>query len=108
LLKSKDAKTWTVVAGSPSGLELCLTVGDGKVYMADFYSGKYFVADETDLSHWTSFPAPFTVGGGKQGPIFLEFDEAHHILYSSNFTGGLWRVVVQASATATDTKPDAN
>jgi hypothetical protein len=27
------------------------------------------------------------------GAPYLAYDAAHHILYSSNFAGGLWRVV---------------
>jgi hypothetical protein len=28
-----------------------------------------------------------------EGGVFLEYDESHHVLYSSNFEGGLWRIV---------------
>lgn len=93
LLRSNDGRSWSLLPGSPPGGELCVALGGGKIYMADFNSGTYHVAVESDAPQWSTFPAPFTVGAGKQGPIFLEYDEAHHILYSSNFTGGVWRVI---------------
>ena len=92
LLRSNDGHSWSLMPGTTLGGELCVAMGGGKLYMADFNSGSYRVAVESDTPQWTTFPSPFTVGGGKQGPIFLEYDEAHHILYSSNFTGGVWRV----------------
>jgi hypothetical protein len=93
LLTSKDGRSWSVVPGVPSGLEQCVTVGNGKVYIADFNDGTYHVAAESNLSQWSNFPSPFKVANGKQGPIYLSYDEAHKVLYSSNFTGGTWRVV---------------
>jgi hypothetical protein len=93
LLTSKDGRSWSVVPGVPSGQEQCVTVGNGKVYIADFGDGSYHVAAESNLSQWSNFPSPFAVAGGKQGPIYLSYDEAHKVLYSSNFTGGTWRVV---------------
>jgi hypothetical protein len=97
LLRSKDALSWELLPASPQGAELCVTYGGGNLYMADFQGGDYHVAPESDLTKWTTIPAPFQVTGSKQGAIYLEYDEAHHILYSSNFTGGLWRLVVSAS-----------
>jgi hypothetical protein len=95
LLRSPDGRSWSLLPGTLPGGELCVAIGGGKIYVADFNSGSYRVATESDAPQWSTFPSPFTVGGGKQGPIFLEYDESHHILYSSNFTGGVWRVVTQ-------------
>jgi hypothetical protein len=93
LLRSKDGRSWSLAPGMLQSGELCVATGGGKIYVADFNSGNYRVAAESETPQWSTFPSPFTVGGGKQGPIFLEYDESHHILYSSNFTGGVWRVV---------------
>jgi hypothetical protein len=93
LLKSSDGKAWSYIPNSPSGgYELGLAVGGGNIYLGDFNSNDYQVAAEANPSSWSVFPAP-PVANGKQGPMALEYDEAHHILYSSNRAGGLWRMV---------------
>jgi hypothetical protein len=100
LLRSTDGLAWSVVPGVPSnlGTELCVTAGAGNVYVGDFQSGNYYVAPESDLTHWSQLPTPYPVTQSAQGPIFLEYDEAHHVLYSSDFTGGTWRIVTGAGA----------
>lgn len=92
LLTSTDGHAWSVVPGTPGGLEVCVGFGGGNVFMADFQSGAYHYASEDDLSTWTDLPMPYTVGA-KQGPINLSYDEKHHLLYSVDFTGGVWRIV---------------
>ncbi len=62
--------------------------------MGDVVGGGVQVADEATPGTWTALPAPpAKFNGSILGPIYLEYDEVHHILYSSNFQGGIWRMV---------------
>jgi hypothetical protein len=64
------------------------------MYSSDQWSATYHVASLTDPTKWSSFPPPAALPKD-QGAPFLDYDQAHHILYSSNFAGGVWRVVTQ-------------
>jgi hypothetical protein len=47
--------------------------------------------DET----WSELPAPSQIGQGSDGRIpFLAYDDAHHVLYASMFSGGVARFVI--------------
>jgi hypothetical protein len=52
------------------------------------------VADEADATKWEELPPPYTTPADTGG-VFLDYDSDHHILYSSNFGGGAWRLVTQ-------------
>jgi hypothetical protein len=57
----------------------------------------YRVAQFSNLSTWTDLPMPpglMPIMGQGEGGAFLEYDEAHGVLYSSNFEGGFWRYVM--------------
>jgi hypothetical protein len=93
LLESSDGKSWSHIAGSPRGAyELGFATGNGKLYLGDFYGKDYEVASESAPSSWAKLPTP-PFAANLQGPQSMEYDEAHHVLYSSNFSGGLWRMV---------------
>jgi collagen type VII alpha len=102
LLHSTDGITWTPVPGSPGGNTV-----NGALFIADSgthlyasggqYSGDepatgwYESAPDSDPTTWT--PA-FNYTAMVQGGSTLAYDPDHHLLYSSNLTTGLWRVVV--------------
>jgi hypothetical protein len=94
IMTSSDGRAWTPMAGAPSGgYPLGFAIGNGNLYVGHFNDWNYYTAPLAAPRVWTKMPAPAGATSGKQGPVFLEYDEAHHILYSSNFTGGVWRIV---------------
>jgi photosystem II stability/assembly factor-like uncharacterized protein len=92
LMKSTDGRAWSFIAGSPNGsYELGLAIGGGHVFIGDRNGLTYDMAPDVNPTTWTSLTkSPATAN---EGAVFMEYDEAHHVLYSSNFEGGLWRMV---------------
>jgi hypothetical protein len=50
------------------------------------------VTKEADPTTWSVIPPPPPPADAEGGKA-LEYDETHHLLYSSNVSGGLWRLV---------------
>jgi hypothetical protein len=100
LAASKSISSWTLVANSPQGQMLMATannlvVGGGNS-AAD---AVYAIASQSDPTTWKPFPGPPTgtpvapsVGGF---PEFMAYDGAHHVLYVSTYTTGLWQAVIE-------------
>lgn len=94
VLKSVDGRSWTLLPNS-GGRTVGLVLGEGgRVYSADQWAPNYHVAFENDLSTWQSVPSPAGLPSDK-GALYLAYDAAHHVLYSSNFEGGFWRMRTQ-------------
>ena len=94
IITSPDGRSWAPLAGVPGGgYPLGFAIGGGNFYVGHFNDWNYYSASIAAPRTWTKMPAPAGAGSGKQGPVFLEYDDAHHLLYSSNFTGGVWRIV---------------
>jgi len=95
LITSTDGENWTYIKGTPNAqYQVGFAFGGGKLYLGDVVGGGVQVADESKPDTWTALPTPpAAYNGSTKGPIYLEYDEEHHILYSSNFEGGLWRIV---------------
>jgi photosystem II stability/assembly factor-like uncharacterized protein len=95
LLQSRDkGRSWTRVKNAPQGsYEAGFALGGGNIYLGDLRGGSIHVAPQADPTQWTELPHPMQTGSG--GPVALEYDEAHHILYAAVWTdvGGLWRMV---------------
>jgi len=89
----KTATSWSLIPMS-GGRTVGLVMGGGSMYSSDQWSTSYRVAAESAPTTWTTFPAPAELPRD-QGAPYLALDAAHHILYSSNFAGGLWRVVTK-------------
>jgi hypothetical protein len=93
LLSSTDAKTWTLLPGSPSGsYELGFAIGGGHIFLGDRNDGSYNMSTDVKPTTWTSLPK--SPAGANEGAVFLDYDDKHHVLYSSNFEGGTWRMVI--------------
>jgi hypothetical protein len=91
IVKSSDGHTWSLIPSS-GGRSVGFVIGGGHLYSSDMWSPTYHVAKESDPTTWSVFPAPSGLTGGAP---YLDYDPAHHVLYSSNFEAGLWRVVTQ-------------
>jgi hypothetical protein len=92
IVRSSDGLSWSLIPNS-GGRAVGFAVGDTHLYSSDQWSGTYHSAKISDPTQWTTFPAP--PSPGDQGAPYLAYDAAHHVLYSSNFNGGLWRIVTR-------------
>jgi hypothetical protein len=103
LIRSTDrGASWSVIAGTPpANYYLGFTFGDGKIYLGDYLNLTYTVASESAPTVWSTLapppglPLPQSEAGVFQGAMYLDYDPAHHILYSNNFKAGVWRQVRQ-------------
>jgi hypothetical protein len=87
--RSRDMVHWDVISGTPVFVERCM-VGDGvHMYAGSRRDNVYVTASVTDGTTWTSMPAP----PGSTGPSVCAYDTVHHVLFSANQGGGLWRMV---------------
>jgi hypothetical protein len=94
ILRSVDGQSWTLDPNAGS-LMIGMT-GDGTTLYASRgpYAQTpayqpYLTSSENDGTHWAQMPSPALSNGGYE----LGYDGDHHVLYSSNFTAGFWRVV---------------
>jgi hypothetical protein len=91
ILRSSDGETWSLIPNS-GGRSVGFAMGNGHLYSADQWTTNYHAALETAPTVWTSLPTPAAVPSTLGAP-YLAYDAAHHLLYSSNWTGGLSRLV---------------
>lgn len=90
---SGDGRTWSLLPNS-GGRSVGFAMGGGYMYSADQWSTTYHVASESDSTKWSTLPGqPSAALPTNLGAPYLAYDPAHHVLYSANFAGGLWRVV---------------
>jgi hypothetical protein len=95
MLKSSDGLSWSLIPNS-GGRESGFASGDNSLFAADAYTLSYHRASLSSISTWTSMPAPpAQLAAGLGGAYVMDYDSDHHILYSSNYPGGLWRLVTQ-------------
>jgi hypothetical protein len=93
VMKSVDhGHRWTPIPKSPVADGL---IGNGTRIFATATANTgghpFYNASESDPTTWTNMQGTTF----KQGGSHLAYDPDHHILYSSNYQGGLSRVVVQ-------------
>jgi hypothetical protein len=93
VLRSTDSgMSWAIIDGSPRATAV---YGDGVSLFAamqnDFSGNPFYTASLSDPSKWQPVSTPEIA----QGPSYMAYDPDHHILYSGNWRGGLWRVVTR-------------
>jgi hypothetical protein len=92
VVKSIDGgHSWSLIPNS-GGSTVGLVIGDGYLFASDQWTANYRKAPVADTTQWQTIPPPAGLPPN-QGAPYLDYDSAHHILYSSNFMGGFWRVV---------------
>jgi hypothetical protein len=87
IFHSDNGLDWTQTHTAP----FYAVVGDGQtLYASPRYcdTNCYSTSPETNGKTWTAIPT--AVKG--HGAVDLVYDPDHHLIYSSNETGGLWRV----------------
>jgi hypothetical protein len=89
IYRSRDLTTWTLVPNTITTVGGAL-IGDGeRIFAAARAYVNDQVTSESDGTTWGAFqPPPPTTGA-----TWFEYDSVHHILYSANTNGGLWRLV---------------
>jgi hypothetical protein len=88
VLTSTDLVTWTKVPNSPNATAL---TGDGTTIFTsnNQVQSNFYYVSTGDYSTWDVFPAP---EGLTKGANRMRYDHDHNLLYTSNNTGGFWRV----------------
>jgi photosystem II stability/assembly factor-like uncharacterized protein len=94
VLRSSDGFHWEHVPGT-GGTMVMIAHGSSHVFAADQWNPSLrWAALDADES-WTDLPAPPQIALGTDGGIpFLAYDDVHHIVYASMFSGGVARMVV--------------
>jgi photosystem II stability/assembly factor-like uncharacterized protein len=96
ILRSSDGgKSWSVIPRSGTGYQLGFAMGKERLYSGDANNRTYQSAPLPGGTEWSALTAPPLpeIMNEITGAIYLEYDDAHHLLYSSNFGGGAWRMV---------------
>jgi hypothetical protein len=94
VLRSADGVAWEHVPGT-GGTLVMIAQGSKQVFAANQWQPSLRSASLDDDEQWTDLTAPPQIAGGSDGGIpFLAYDDAHHILYASMFSGGVARMVV--------------
>jgi hypothetical protein len=94
VLRSTDGLAWEVVPGT-GGTLVMIAQGSKQVFAANQWQPSLRSASLDDDQQWTDLAAPPQIGSGSDGGIpFLAYDDAHHILYASMFSGGVARMVI--------------
>jgi photosystem II stability/assembly factor-like uncharacterized protein len=85
LLKSTDeGATWSAVPVGPTGsYELGLALSSERVFLGDMDGAGFDALSLKPPSEWKKLPAAPTENGGS---VYMEYDEAHHLLYSTNWS----------------------
>jgi hypothetical protein len=96
VIRSPDGVQWEHVPNT-SGFMVMLTHGSTHLFAADQWSATLRRAALVDDETWEDLPAPSAqIGMGHDNGIpFLAYDDAHHVLYASMFSGGVARMVIE-------------
>jgi hypothetical protein len=90
--RTSDLLTWSLIPDS-GGRTVSLVGSEANMYTSDQWARSYHTASVADPTKWTSFTIAGMPANDGQGAPFMAYDRGHHILYSSNFAGGFWRIV---------------
>jgi hypothetical protein len=91
LVESQNGTSWSQVPNFTSRV-VGLAMGNGTLYAADQWSTSYYSAATSNIGKVTTIPPPAALPSGYGAP-YLDYDSAHHVLYSSNYAAGTWRLV---------------
>jgi hypothetical protein len=86
---TSDFKNWLNDGAAPHNV--VFIVGDGENLFAATRAGPFYTAPEANPSTWTKLSTPGTPLN--QAGRWLLYEETHHILYSSSWESGLYRLV---------------
>jgi hypothetical protein len=92
-----DTSSFALVANSP---QIDLLVPTENDLVAAKNDGTYWMASQADPTTWQSMAGPpagmpaiaSDLGGSAE---FMSYDHAHHVLYVSTFSTGLWQTVME-------------
>jgi hypothetical protein len=101
LFRSTDnGASWSVVVNAPT----LTTVGDGtRLYTESFNQTSQpsqSVLTSTDGMHWTAMGQTTCSSSGCTGVANMAYDPVHHLVYSTNFFAGVWRLSVGGTSSS--------
>ena len=95
---SLDGISWMTIANSPGASSIngsTPLVDDGTTLFvaggSGYYTAPLTAAGALTLTRISS--TPVTAATSQAIPAYLDYDAAHHVLYTSNLLGGFWRYV---------------
>jgi photosystem II stability/assembly factor-like uncharacterized protein len=91
LIGSSDFLSWTLDTESPR--PMTFVVGTGQKLFGSSRAADFHIADEADGKNWSELSAggtPPTLAGR-----WLVYDPSHHLLYSSSWGDGLYRLATE-------------
>jgi photosystem II stability/assembly factor-like uncharacterized protein len=99
LLQSADGRTWSIVPNTPHSSVTggAIAFDMKRIFLGDRDSMAYRAAPFEALAQWMTIPTPdglMPINGNGEGSGYLEYDDVHRVLYSSNLEGGLWRLAM--------------
>jgi hypothetical protein len=92
IIRSANGLDWENLPGL-AGRFVGMSGGNGYIFASDQWSPTYRMASLDDLSHWTEIEPPAALKSD-QGAPHLHYEPTHHLLFSSNWSGGMWRTRV--------------
>jgi hypothetical protein len=90
LTSADEGASWTLLPNTP--MSYGFAIGGGHLYTSPEFIASYKTASLSDPKTWTAMPTPPSRAPNR-GAAFMDYDEAHHLLYTSNLQGGLFRMV---------------
>jgi photosystem II stability/assembly factor-like uncharacterized protein len=95
VLRSADGKTWEHVPGT-GGFMVMMAQGSSELFAANQWQPSIRMASLSNDEAWSDLPVPSQIAQGHDGGIpFLAYDDVHHVLYASMFSGGIARMRVK-------------
>ncbi len=96
LRSADDGQTWIVVGPRPGADGYYTVIGDGRHLYAQTANGgfntsgpNYYVwSPESDGVHWARYNDQLF----RDGPMSMAYDPINHVIYSSNWDAGLWKL----------------
>lgn len=97
VLRSADGgNTWQQV-GPNAEIDAIVSSGSS-LYAGDRSNGKYYYSSVSDGTTWVPYGSQQTcINSNCQGPYAMAYDPVNHIIYSSNWNAGVWRLQVGGS-----------
>jgi len=92
IARSSDGYSWSVIPMFTKRV-VGFAIGGGRLFASDAWSTSYYMASESNPTAWMTIPAPEGLPP-EAGAPYVDYDAAHHVLYSANFAAGLWRLVI--------------
>ena len=103
IMSTDQGATWSTIANSPAPTSIngsTPMVDNGTTFFVGSSSASYYTASDSSpggpFTMISSTPSKPQGSAAEESPAaYMDYDAAHHVIYSSNLDGGFWRYVTQ-------------